>query len=109
MWTIRVELTKNLLATVRIVRTNKPGTAQVGTIFEAQKNENHFFYNSRQRKLSKNDSFRNYLKFPVSRIVPKNEKGGTLWNFLNIHFVANDQKLMGGTISVTAEKRRKVP
>ena len=30
--------------------------------------------------------------------MPKNVKGGTLWDFLNIHFVANYQKLMGGTI-----------
>ena len=38
------------------------------------------------------------MKFPVSRIVPKNVKGGTLWDFLNIHSVAKYQKLMGGTI-----------
>ena len=58
-----------------------------------------------------------FLKFPVSRIVPKNVKGGTLWDFLNIHSVAKYQKLMGGTIKKfgkkirilnSAEKRRKV-
>ena len=54
-------------------------------------------------------------KFPVSRIVPKNVKGGTLWDFLNIQSVAKYQTLMGGTIkkseknrSHSAEKRRKV-
>ena len=35
--------------------------------------------------------------------MPKNVKGGTLWDFLIIHFVAKYQKLMGGTI----EKFRK--
>ena len=45
-----------------------------------------------------------FLKFPVSRIVPKNVKGGTLWDFLNIHSVAKYQKLMGGTIKKTSEK-----
>ena len=35
--------------------------------------------------------------FPVSRIVPKNVKGRTLWDFLNIHSVAKYQKLMEGT------------
>ena len=57
-----------------------------------------------------------FLKFPVSRIVPKNVKGGMLWDFLNIHSVAKYQKLMEGTIkenseknqSHSAEKRRKV-
>ena len=29
-----------------------------------------------------------FLKSPISRIVPKNVKGGTLWDFLNIHSVA---------------------
>ena len=55
------------------------------------------------------------LKFPVSRIVPKNVKRGTLWDFLNIHSVVKYQKLMGGTIKkvsekigLSAEKRRKV-
>ena len=48
--------------------------------------------------------------------MPKNVKGGTLWDFLNIHFFTKYQKLMGGTIkkiseknqSHSAEKRRKV-
>ena len=34
----------------------------------------------------------------VSRIVPKNVKGATLWDFLNIHSVAKYEKLMRGTI-----------
>ena len=29
-----------------------------------------------------------FLKSPVSRIVPKNAKEGTLWDFLNVHSVA---------------------
>ena len=45
-----------------------------------------------------------FLKFPVSRIVPKNVKGGTLWDFLNIHSVAKHQKLMGGTIKKFGKK-----
>ena len=44
------------------------------------------------------------MKFPVSRIVPKNVKGGTLWDFLNIHSVAKYQKLMGGTIKKNRKK-----
>ena len=45
-----------------------------------------------------------FLKFPVSRIVPKNVKGGTLLDFLNIHSVAKYQKLMGGTIKKIGKK-----
>ena len=60
--------------------------------------------------------FEFFSKFPVSRIVPKNVKGGTLWDFLNIHSVAKYPKLMGGTIkyfgkksvSQFRKKRRKV-
>ena len=40
--------------------------------------------------------------------MPKNVKGGTLWDFLNIHSVAKYQKLMGGTIkkiSLTVPKK----
>ena len=48
--------------------------------------------------------FEIYLKFPVSRIVPKNVKGGTLWDFLNIHSVAKYQKVMGGTIKKFGKK-----
>ena len=36
--------------------------------------------------------------------MPKNVKGGTFWDFLNIHYVAKYQKLMGGTIKKTWEK-----
>ena len=50
--------------------------------------------------------FEIFLKFPVSRIVPKNVKGGTLWGFLNIHSVAKYQKLMGGTIKKNSEKNQ---
>ena len=44
--------------------------------------------------------------FAVSRIVSKNIKGGTLWDFLNIHSVAKYPKLMGGTIKKNSEKIR---
>ena len=43
--------------------------------------------------------------------MPKNVKGGMLWDFLNIHSVAIYQKLMGGTkklrekISLTVPKK----
>ena len=46
------------------------------------------------------------MKLPVSRIVPKNVKGGTLWDFLNIHSVAKYQKLMGGTIKKFRKKNQ---
>ena len=50
----------------------------------------------------KNDFFSKFfLMFPVSRIVPKNVKVGTLCDFLNIHSVA---KLMGGTIKKIRKK-----
>ena len=67
------------------------------------------------RKKSSEFFFEIFLKFPVSRIVPKNVKGGTLWDFLNIHSVAKYQKLMGETKKISeknqshsAEKRRNV-
>ena len=50
--------------------------------------------------------FEFFLKFPVSRIVPKIVKGGTLWDLLNIHSVAKYQKLMGGTIKKNSEKNQ---
>ena len=46
---------------------------------------------------------------PVSRIVLKNVKGGTLWDFLNIHSVAKYQKIDGGpfgAIKKISEKMR---
>ena len=36
--------------------------------------------------------------------MPKNVKGETLWDFLNIHSVAKYQKLMGGTMIQISEK-----
>ena len=36
--------------------------------------------------------------------MPKNVKGGTLWDFLNIHSVAKYQKLIRGTIKKIREK-----
>ena len=37
---------------------------------------------------SRTKNFSIFLKTPLSRIVPKNGKGGTLWDFLNIYSVA---------------------
>ena len=36
--------------------------------------------------------------------MPKNVKGGTFWDFLNIHSVAKYQKLMGRTMKKKSEK-----
>ena len=76
-------------------------------------------------KIGKN-IFRNFFEFfsevSGSRIVPKNVKGGTLWDFLKIHSVAKYQKIDGGSFgaikkseknekfeqSHSAEKRGKV-
>ena len=84
---------------------NKPGTAQVGAISKAQKDSKTTFSttgdnkSSQKLKIEKKFSnfFRFFLNFPISRIVPKNVKGGTLWDFLNIHSVAKYQKLMNNT------------
>ena len=95
------------------VMTNKPGTAQVGAISKAQKDENHFFYNWRQQKLSKNLKlrkkipifFRNFFEVSgKSHSAEKCKRGGTPWDFLNIHSVAKYQKLMGGTIKKIRKK-----
>ena len=51
-------------------------------------------------------NFRFFLKFLVSRIGPKNVKGRTLWDFLNILSVAKYQKLMGGIIKKFGKKIR---
>ena len=37
-----------------------------------------------------------FLKSPVSRIVPKNVKEGTLWDLLNVRSVAKYQKKLKG-------------
>ena len=54
--------------------------------------------------LSEEKTFRIFLTSPVSRIVPKNVKGGTLWDFLNIHSVAKYQKIDGGSKKNFGEK-----
>ena len=66
--------------------SNKPGTTQVGAISKAQKDSKTTFSTtgdnkSSQKKLKFEKKFPNFfskffLKFPVSRIVPKNVKGG---------------------------------
>ena len=85
----------------RTLRTNKPGKTQVGAISKAQKDSKTTFSTTGDNKSSQKTKnwekkFPNFfsklfLKFPVSRIVPKNVKG-TLWDFLNIHSVAKYQK-----------------
>ena len=82
-------------------KSNKPGTAQVGAISKAQKDSKTTFSTTGDNKSSqKTKNWKKipdfFLKFPVSRIVPKNVKEGNLWDFLNIHSVAKYQKLMGG-------------
>ena len=37
--------------------------------------------------------------------MPKNVKGGSLWDFLNIHSVAKYQKLVGGTIKISEKNQ----
>ena len=96
-------------------KKNNPGMAQVGAISKAQKDsktETTFSTtgdnkSSQKTKIEKKitDFFLElFLKFPVSLIVPKNVKGGTLWDFLNVHSVAKYQKLMGGTIKKIRKK-----
>ena len=36
--------------------------------------------------------------------MPKNVKGGTLWDFVNIHSVAKSQKIDGGPFGATTKK-----
>ena len=56
---------------------NKPGTAQVGAISKAQKDSKTTFSTTGDNKSSqKTKNWEKNLKFPVSRIVPKNVKGG---------------------------------
>ena len=79
------------------------------------------FPNWRQQKLSKTKIFRRkfsrpffskfVLKSSVSRIVPKNVKGGTLWDFyfLNIHYVAKCQKIGGAPFGNIKKFAKNVP
>ena len=39
--------------------------------------------------------------------MPENVKGGILWDFLNIHFVAKDQKIDGGPFGAIKKFRKK--
>ena len=66
--------------------------------------ENHFSHNWRQQNLPKNQKLRKqflgnflriFLKSPVSRIVPKNVKGGPFGNFFNIKLLQNIKTLEG--------------
>ena len=67
---------------------NTPGTAQVGAIFRAQKDSKTTFSTTGDNKSSQKTKIEKikfsvflkfFSKFPVSRIVPKNVKGGTLF------------------------------
>ena len=81
--------------------------------------ENHFFYNWRQPKLSKKLKiektffrifFEFFLKSPVSRIVPKNVKGGPSGIFRTSILLQNIKKLNGGpygAIKKISEKNEK--
>ena len=99
-------------------KKNKPRTAQVGAICKVKKTRKRkpLFLQLKTTKALKKLKFEKknpiyffeiFLKFPVSRIVPKNVKGGTLWDFLNIHSVVKYQKLMGGTIKKSVSQCRK--
>ena len=88
-----------------IPSSNKPGTAQVGAISKAQKQQKDFkvssilFYSTRVRKKLKKKSeffliFKRFFWSPVCRIVPKNVKE----KFLNIHSFAKWKKNEGGTL-----------
>ena len=63
------------------------------------------FYSTRMKKIEK--TFRIFfeiiLKSPVSRIVPKNEKGA-LWEFLDIHI---EQKLKGASLETLKKLAQK--
>ena len=58
-----------------------------------------------EKNSKKNFDF--FFKSPVRRIVPKNVKGETLWDFLNIHSIQNRKKLRGpfGDIKKICEKK----
>ena len=62
----------------------------------------------RKLKIEKKSEFffEFFLKFPVGRIVPKNVKGETLWDFLNIHSVAKYQKLMGNNKKISGKNEK---
>ena len=80
---------------------NKPGTAQVGTISKAQKDSKMktTFSTTGDNKSSQKTKnweknfriFFEILKFPVSRIVPKNVKGGRFGIFWTSILLQNNQ------------------
>ena len=81
-------------------KTNKPGTAQVGGISKAEKQQKDFrvssilFYSTRMRKKLKKQFriFFEYFWSPVSRIVPKNVKGVPLEVFEHPFFSKIEKK-----------------
>ena len=52
----------------------------------------------------KNPFFRNFFEVSGKSHSAEKCKGGTLWDFLNIHSVAKYQKLMRGTIKKVRKK-----
>ena len=91
---------------------NRPGTAQVGAISRAQKLKKDFkvssilFYSTRIRK-----KLKIFFWSPVSRIVPKNVKGGPLGVFEH-PFFCKIEKIEGGpseTLKKFAKKSLTMP
>ena len=88
------------------LESNKPGTAQDGAISYLRFNRTRkpLFLQLETTKALKKQQIEEkifpeiFLKFPVSRIVPKNVKGGPFGVFLNIHSVAKYKKIDGGTL-----------
>ena len=72
---LKYESVRELNCIIRLLRykNNKTGTSQVGALSKAQKAQNIFF----GKKL---EIFEKKISFGKCRTVPKNVKGGTLFN-----------------------------
>ena len=85
--------------TTYFLNINKPGTAQVGAISKAQKvskTKTTFSTTGDNKSSQKTKNWEKNSNFFWSfRIVPKNVKGGTLWDVLNIHSVCKISKIDG--------------
>ena len=74
---------------------NKPGTAQVGAISKVRKDsktKTTFSTTGDNKSSQKTKNFEIFLKFPVSRIVPKNVKGrrfGIFWTSILLQNIKN--------------------
>ena len=83
-WTLRVELTKKKLATVRVGISSKTPTKN--NCLNSNTLNMEISGNMEKLKIEKKISefFLNFFsKFPVSRIVPKNVKGGAFYLMLD--------------------------